>query len=104
MEDRAEALTAQQEEALMSFMFEERRDFDFTDDYLDDDQFFEVDWSNESFEKFRGEFERLQGKVSDRAKGILTPGQLQIFNENQVNFRDSYIERKKMEIRALSSK
>ncbi|MEM8955885.1 MAG: hypothetical protein AAGD22_17145 [Verrucomicrobiota bacterium] len=96
-------LTPSQEQDLMTIMFEERQKFSFTDNYLDDDQYFDVPYTESSFQNFRAEFTQLHNRIGNRASEILSPAQLEVFSTNQENFRNSFIQQRVWEIQLLTA-
>jgi hypothetical protein len=101
MEGRAPEITEAQEDELMAIMFEEREKFPFTNNFTDQEKFFEVDRSDASFESFAGEYEQLHAVIERRAADVLSPDQMAVFSENQKNFRNMITQTVKMNYRML---
>ncbi len=83
-----EEIPFETEEALMGIMYEERKAFDFTNDF--NDQTDADSWSNLTQDKIDvtvSEYEQLHQRILDRATGVLTQPQLEAFSKNQAGFR-----------------
>lgn len=78
------ALTPEQEEHLVQAMSDERQNFKFTTDYLDQSKFdgdFSTYFNPDRLNKFQQEIEQLDQRYVSRAPSILSPEQIEAFGK-----------------------
>lgn len=72
------------ETKLMDIMYQERTKFPFASSYVDQQNPDITRFTAENSERFNTEYSTLNGNIADRAGGILTPQQLEVFRESQI--------------------
>ncbi len=76
------------EAKLMDVMFEERKKFPFAENYLDQQNPDITRFSDANTDRFNDEYGQLNSNITNRAAGILTPPQLDIFRQSQEQQRN----------------
>ena len=88
MESAGHDFTVEKEEQLMAIMYEERQNFDFTNNFADQTKAFEQDFSKENFTRFTEEYVVLQEQINDRVSEVLSPEEHAVFTKNQEDYRN----------------
>ncbi|MDG2122981.1 MAG: hypothetical protein P8J87_04745 [Verrucomicrobiales bacterium] len=88
MDSAGHDFPVEKEEKLMAIMYEERQNFDFTNNFIDQTKAYEQEFSKENFSRFTEEYVTLQENINTRVSEVLSADEHAVFTENQENYRN----------------